>query len=502
MLQNIIFVLSFPLALLIYNSIILANQEKKSKLTYLKSYTVYVLAFLPILLIPNSTRILYAFISSIVLFLTLNKVNIYQSFWLTTFFIFAVSIIEIIITMLLFKPIVLIFNPQLQEHLTIINNTLMLTSIIITSVLLKRKINKFITDSHIIKNYQITYPLFVLSIMILWTLFVTLITNEVFAYRTNIYISAAFLLSTLALSVVIVLGIDKYLKNKNELLKLNARFYSFTGSENAKSKGVVFEQSIEFDLMQSEFGSKIHESFKLESLLYKSPNSSIYLMKNTDESKFFTLKVIEKKDGLRYDFEGLKHITHPTIAPIVEIAEGENYHYIIKSFADGVDLNRYVLENGPIGEPLLTDLIKQLAFVLDDLHSGETPIVFRDLKPSNIIFNSEQGTIQLIDIESIRKFNSGKSSDTFIIGSRGYAPPEQYGFSQTLPQSDIYAFGATIYYLATGVEPDFVYISSKIHQTDLSETLKIIIKKCMSFNPEDRYSSINEVMDLIYNNAW
>lgn len=501
MFQNVLFVLSLPLALLIYTRIILSNREKKSKLYILKSYIIYILAFLPILLIPNSTRLLYAFIISIALFLTLNKVNIYQSFWLTTFFIFAVTTFEIIITMLLFKPIVLIFNPQIQEHLILINTALMLSLIIIASVLLKRKINKFITDSHIIKNYQITYPLFILSIMVLYILYITLITNEVFAYRTNIYVSAAFLLSTLIFSVVVVLGIDKYLKNKNELLKLNARFYSFTGSENAKSKGVVFEESIEYDLMQSEFGTKIHESFILESLLYKSPNSSIYLLKNTDESKFFTLKVIEKKDGLNYDFEGLKHITHPTIAQIVEIAEGENYHYIIKSYADGIDLSRYVLENGPISDPLLTHLIKQLLHVLDDLHFRETPIVFRDLKPSNIIFDPGQGTIKLIDIESIRKLDLGKSSDTFIIGSRGYAPPEQYGFSQTLPQSDIYAFGATLYFLSTGVEPDFVFISTNIHQTELSETLKTIIKKCMSFNPEDRYNSIKEITDLIHNNA-
>lgn len=279
--------------------------------------------------------------------------------------------------------------------------------------------------------------------------------------------------------------------------KLKIKFESFKQSKEALTNNDFFEESIEFDLMHSDIGVKIFPSFTLESLIYKSRNSSIYLLGDKEEETQFTMKVIEKKAGINYDFEGLKNIVHQAIIPISQIGEGEKYHYIIKPYVQGVDLNHYVLENGPVDYPLLKKIIIQLVKVLDDLHSRIDPIVYRDLKPSNVIFNPENETIHLIDIESIRKFESSKTSDTFIIGSRGYSPPEQYGFSQTLPQSDIYALGATIYYLATGMEPDFVLISNDNNLSDLPESLRAIIKKSMSFNPQDRYGSISEILQLI-----
>ncbi len=496
LLQNVLQAISFPLALFIFSRIVLTDYTKKINLNPVLTYFVFVLVFLPIFWVPFSIRIFFYFMGIFFTLLINYKLNIYQYFWMTTLYLLMVSINEIILMVTVYPFISNFFKIQ-ENILYVVNHVVIVAVVSISSELLKNRFNRFMKTSEIVKNYQITYPLIVFSTMMLVSLVMTLVLTEVIDFRVNTYVSMFLVFLIIIFSVIAVITIDKYLKNKNEMESLKLKLIQFKQSEEALSNNDFFEKSIEFDLMNSDIGVKIFESFTLDSLLYKSRNSSIYLLGDQEDETQFTMKVIEKKEGIGYDFEGLKNIVHPAIIPISEIVEGEKYHYIIKPYVQGVDLNQYVLENGPISNPILNKIIMQLVSVLDDLHSRIDPIVYRDLKPSNVIFNSENETVHLIDIESVRKFESSKTSDTFIIGSRGYSPPEQYGFSQTLPQSDVYAMGATIYYLATGIEPDFVHISNGIHESDLSESLKAIIKKCMSFNPQDRYGSIREILPLI-----
>ncbi len=495
--QNVLQAISFPLALFIFSRIVLAEYTKKINLNPLLTYIVFVLVFLPIFWVPFSIRIFFYFLGIFLVLLLNYRFNLYQNFWMTTLYLVMALSMELIL-MVTFYPFVSEFL-KIQESILsyVVTHVVIVIMISFSSMLLKNKFNKFMKSSTIVKKYQITYPLIVLSAMMLCSLIMTLVLTDIIDFRVNAYVSMFFLFLIFLFSVIAVITIDKYLKHKNEIESLKLKLIQFKQSEDALSNNDFFEQSIEFDLMNSDIGVKIFESFTLDSLLYKSRNSSIYLMGDKEDEAQFTMKVIEKKEGINYDFEGLKNIAHHSIIPISEIVIGEKYHYIIKPYVKGVDLNRYVLNKGPVDNPLLKKIIVQLVNVLDDLHSRIDPIVYRDLKPSNIIFNPEKESIHLIDIESVRKFESNKTSDTFIIGSRGYSPPEQYGFSQTLPQSDIYALGATIYYLATGMEPDFVQISNDNNLSELPESLKAIIKKCMSFNPQDRYGSVSEILQLI-----
>src|ERR1700753_3581642 len=94
----------------------------------------------------------------------------------------------------------------------------------------------------------------------------------------------------------------------------------------------------------------------------------------------------------------------------------------------------------------------QLCDVLDYLHSQSQPIIFRDLKPSNVM-RTDQGVIYLIDFGIARYFKPGKLKDTIPFGSPGYAAPEQYGKGQTTAQADIYSLGALLYYMLSGLDP-------------------------------------------------
>ncbi|MDW7661704.1 MAG: hypothetical protein SCL54_09835, partial [Bacillota bacterium] len=415
MTQNVLQAISFPLALFIFSRIVLKEYTKKINLNPLLTYIVFVLVFLPIFWVPFSIRIFFYFIGIFLVLLINYRFNMYQNFWMTTLYLVMALSIELIF-MVTYKPFETEFLKIQESSLSfVVGHIVIVTMISLSSKLLKNRFNRFMKNSDIVKKYQITYPLIVFSAMVLCSLIMTLVLTDIIDFRVNAYISMFFLFLIFVFSVFAVITIDKYLQNKNEMESLKLKLIQFKQSEDALSNNDFFEQSIEYDLMNSDIGVKIFESFTLDSLLYKSRNSSIYLLGDKEDEAKFTMKVLEKKEGINYDFEGLKSIFHSAIIPISEIAEGEKYHYIIKPYVKGVDLNRYVLNNGPMDNPLLNKIIVQLVNVLDDLHSRIDPIVYRDLKPSNIIFNPEKESIHLIDIESVRKFESNKTSDTFII---------------------------------------------------------------------------------------
>ena len=123
-------------------------------------------------------------------------------------------------------------------------------------------------------------------------------------------------------------------------------------------------------------------------------------------------------------------------------------------FIEGETLAEYLRQNGTPGLPAadVLGIADQLCDVLDYLHQRTPPIIFRDLKPSNIMV-VDSGDLYLIDFGIARLFKPGQTQDTVLAGTAGYAAPEQYGKSQTTVQSDIYSFGATLHELLTGEDP-------------------------------------------------
>lgn len=150
----------------------------------------------------------------------------------------------------------------------------------------------------------------------------------------------------------------------------------------------------------------------------------------------------------------LASLQHPNLPTIFEYFEENGRGFLVMSFLPGETLEAYLERTKRAKLPLneVLQISKQLCTVLHYLHSQRPPIIFRDIKPANIM-RAPDGRIYLIDFGVARRFKAGQKKDTVPFGSIGYAAPEQFGKAQTTPRSDIYSLGATIYQLLSGQEP-------------------------------------------------
>ncbi|WP_026369615.1 protein kinase domain-containing protein [Kallotenue papyrolyticum] len=146
-------------------------------------------------------------------------------------------------------------------------------------------------------------------------------------------------------------------------------------------------------------------------------------------------------------------ISHPNAVSGRELFEWQGRQYFVMEFVNGETLEKRLREaNAPAFEQDALRWTIQMARVLHYLHSQQPPIIYRDLKPANVILTPE-GTIKFIDFGVARTHKVGKAKDTVAIGTYGYAPPEQYGKGQTDARSDVYTLGATLYHLLTNLPP-------------------------------------------------
>ena len=195
------------------------------------------------------------------------------------------------------------------------------------------------------------------------------------------------------------------------------------------------------------------------------------------------------REGLRMEAEVLKRLDHPVLPRIVDIIYTEKTACIVMDYVEGRPLNK-VIKKGGVSEGLAVKWAVSLCQVLIYLHNMNPPIIYRDMKPSNIMLKPD-GSIKLIDFGAAMEKNSGIS--VYAFGTKGYAAPEQMvkGKADLMldARTDVYSLGATIYTFLTGEIPEKrKYISS------LSEGLYMIVLKCMEYNPEDRYQSCEELL--------
>ena len=149
----------------------------------------------------------------------------------------------------------------------------------------------------------------------------------------------------------------------------------------------------------------------------------------------------------------LSDLTHPNLPRIHDHFSEHGRSYVVMDYIAGDTLEDYldkVVQRLPI--EMVLEIGIQLATVLDYLHNHQPPIIFRDVKPANIMRNADNH-VYLIDFGIARHFKPGKAKDTIPLGSKGYAAPEQYGKAQSTPQTDIYGLGATLHELLTGDDP-------------------------------------------------
>ena len=153
----------------------------------------------------------------------------------------------------------------------------------------------------------------------------------------------------------------------------------------------------------------------------------------------------------------MKDLDYPAFPRIVDIIETEDCLYLVMDYIEGQTLEQVLKEQGPQDERIVAEWAIEICKALSYLHSQNPPIVYRDMKPSNII-RKPDGNLKIIDFGTARVFNSEKDNDTIALGTKGFAPPEQYS-GRTDARSDIYALGMTMKYLITGINPCCDYSS-------------------------------------------
>ena len=178
-------------------------------------------------------------------------------------------------------------------------------------------------------------------------------------------------------------------------------------------------------------------------------------------------------------YQTLQKIKNPYLPKIFVVQENDNQLTLLEEYIEGNTLDQQILSKEDV-----RNIMHQLCECLNTLHKLNPPIIHRDIKPENIIYHNNKVT--LLDFGIARFLDSRKSKDTLILGSVGYAAPEQFGFQQSNPQTDIYALGKLMNYLLNG---------SLEHQNNIPFNLKQIILKATQLDYKNRYKSVKE-MDL------
>ena len=255
-----------------------------------------------------------------------------------------------------------------------------------------------------------------------------------------------------------------------------------------------------------EIGSLVDGKYKILNEVGHGGMSIVYLAMNEKANKQWAIKEV-RKDGVK-DFEVvkqslvaetdmLKKLSHPCLPDIVDVIEDEDRFLIVMDYIQGNSLSKALDEFGAQPQDEVIRWAKQLCDVLGYLHSQNPPIIYRDMKPANIMLKPD-GNVALIDFGTAREFKEKNLADTTCLGTMGYAAPEQFGgMGQTDPRTDIYCLGATLYHLVTGMSPcEPPYEIRPIREINpaLSGGLERIILKCTQPNPQNRYQNAAELM--------
>ena len=255
----------------------------------------------------------------------------------------------------------------------------------------------------------------------------------------------------------------------------------------------------------AEIGSVIDGKYEILREIGHGGMSVVYLAMDTHLNKQWAVKEIKKKgsgkndeiivNSLLAEANLMKRLDHAALPRIVDIIDNGVTIYVVMDYIEGESLDKILNEYGAQPEELVIGWAMQLCDELAYLHAQKPPIIYRDMKPANIMLKPE-GNIKIIDFGIAREYKEQSLADTTVLGTKGYAPPEQYS-GQTDARSDIFALGMTMHHLLTGIDPRSgeAYAPVRMWNPELSEGIELIIDKCVEPAPENRYQNCS---DLLY----
>lgn len=225
----------------------------------------------------------------------------------------------------------------------------------------------------------------------------------------------------------------------------------------------------------------IKTEYKFVKALKNSELSKVLVYKHKENGRKIIVRHI--RDGVDV-YEKMLEIKSENLPIIYEVAQGTEDAIVLEEYISGMTIGD-VLQSGVYSEDGVKEVVKQVCRGLGTLHYYG--IIHRDIKPDNIMI-SESGQVKLIDFNASRIYKTNEQQDTRILGTTGYAAPEQYGLNQTDVRTDIYALGVLINIMLTGEHPSKILCNGKFRK---------IVKKAVNINPNDRYQNCLELEEAL-----
>lgn len=242
--------------------------------------------------------------------------------------------------------------------------------------------------------------------------------------------------------------------------------------------------------------AEMQNCWTVDECLKEGEDSCTVLVKETATGIFCVLKWGRKiqAEMLRNEMEILQRLTEMGLTGIPKayrIFEENGGVYFLREYIEGTPLSQMVMQKGGIQERELCKISLKICQVVENFQKLEDPMIHRDIKPENIVVTPTGETV-FIDFGTMRSYKKDSQRDTFVVGTRGTAAPEQYGYRQTDQRTDVYAIGQTMLYMVTES-----YELDQLSECKISRKLKKIIEKACSFEPDKRYADAAELRKAI-----
>lgn len=230
----------------------------------------------------------------------------------------------------------------------------------------------------------------------------------------------------------------------------------------------------------------MQEHWTVYECLKESEDSSTFLVKETATGILCVLKWGRNRqtEFLRNEMEIMKKMADRKFSGIPKayrIFEENGEVYLVREYIEGMSLAQMVLQKGGISEAEICRISRKICQTAEQFQNPDEPIIHRDIKPENIVV-TPGGEVVFIDFGTMRSYKKDGSRDTFVVGTRGTAAPEQYGYTQTDQRTDVYAIGQTMLYMVSES-----YEMNQLSECAVSRRMKKIIEKACSFDPDKRY---------------
>lgn len=230
----------------------------------------------------------------------------------------------------------------------------------------------------------------------------------------------------------------------------------------------------------------MQEHWTVYECLKESEDSSTFLVKETATGILCVLKWGRNRqtEFLRNEMEIMKKMADRKLSGIPKayrIFEENGEVYLVREYIEGMSLAQMVLQKGGISEAEICRISRKICQTAEQFQNPNEPMIHRDIKPENIVV-TPGGEVVFIDFGTMRSYKKDGSRDTFVVGTRGTAAPEQYGYIQTDQRTDVYAIGQTMLYMVSES-----YEMNQLSECAVSRRMKKIIEKACSFEPDKRY---------------